>query len=211
VSVSAERGDERRFNPTSGTAAGWFGVGLAAIVLVLILLDDRSLPTIRFALVTAIFALLVWCYMLRPRVVIGSAEVELRNAFSSWHVPLAEVRRVAVRAVTRIYTDDARFDGVAVGRPVRSLRGGRTSTSRAVGLAGLGATYMTDQNAKPKGPQGDLDADGVADFVTEQILLAADRARSAADHGGTPRRSWARLELAGLALLAVAFVASFLV
>lgn len=208
MSATADGGDERRFTPTSGTAAGWFGLGLAALVLVVVLVDDQSLPTVRFCFVTAIFALLVWCYMLRPRVVIGAAEVELRNAFSSWHVPLADVRRVAVRAVTRVYTDDSSFDGVAVGRPVRSLRG-RTSTKRPVGLAGLGATYTMDQNARPKGPQGDLDADGVADFVTEQILLAADRARTEPRGDGVARRSWARLELIGLVALALAFLVSF--
>jgi len=210
VSAIGGGGDDRRFTPTSGTGAGWFGVGLAALVLVVVLLDDRSLPTIRFCFVVGIFGLLVWCYMLRPRVVIGASEVELRNAFSSWHVALADVRRVAVRAVTRIYTDEGRFDGVAIGRPVRSLRG-RTSTKRAVGLTGLGATYLMDQNERPKGPQSTLDADGVADFVTEQILLAADRARDASQPGGPPRRSWARLELAGLVLLTAAFVASFFV
>ncbi|MGY2873927.1 hypothetical protein ACVW00_001117 [Marmoricola sp. URHA0025 HA25] len=209
MSASADSGGERRFTPTSGTGAGWFGLVLAGLVLVVVLVDDRSVPTIRFAFVTAMFGLLVWCYMLRPRVVIGTREVELRNAFSSWHVPLAEVRRVSVRAVTHIHTDDGRFDGVAVGRPVRSLRGGRTSTRRAVGLTGLGATYTMDQNAKPKGPQGDLDADGVADFVTEQILLAADRARAEPADDRGPRRTWATWELSGLVLLAVAVVVSF--
>jgi hypothetical protein len=219
VSVSAGQGDDRRFAPTSGTGAGWCGLALAAFALVVVLGDDRSLASIRFALAVAIFGLLVWCYMLRPRIVIGSVEVELRNAFSSWHVPLADVRRVAVRAVTRVYTDDARFDGVAVGRPVRSLRGGRTSTKRPVGLAGMGATFTMDDNATPKRPQGTLDADGVADFVTEQLLLAADRARSETRddgvhdgaHDGAPHRSWARFELAGLVLLVAGLVVTVLV
>jgi hypothetical protein len=219
VSGSADAEQDRRFTPTSGTFAGWSGLAMVALVLVVVLVDDRSLPTLRFSVAAAMFGVLVWCYMLRPRVVIGAAEVELRNAFSSWHVPLADVRRVAVRAVTRVYTDDARFDGVAVGRPVRSLRGGRTSTKRPVGLAGMGATFTMDDNATPKRPQGTLDANGVADFVTEQLLLAADRARSVTHddgvhdgtHDGAPHRSWARYELGGLVLLVVGLVVSLLV
>jgi hypothetical protein len=201
VSGSAGRGDARRFTPTSGTAAGWAGIVIAVFVLVVVLSDDRSVGSFRFSFVVGLFGLLVWCYMLRPRVVIGTSEVELRNAFSSWHVPLAEVRRVSVRAVTRVHTDERRFDGVAVGRPVRSLRPGRTERKRPVGLPGLGATYAMNNDPTPTRPSSDLDADGVADFVTEQILLAADRARAEHAAGRAARRSWASLELVALVLL----------
>jgi len=210
VSASAEQGGVRRFTPTSGTTAGWIGLALAAFVLVVVLVDDRSVGSLRFAMLVAIFGVLVWCYMLRPRLVIGASEVELRNAFSSWHVPLAEVRRVAVRAVTRVYTDDRRFDGVAVGRPVRTLRPGRPARRQTVGLPGLGGYTMTEQPT-PKGSPGDLDAAGVADFVTEQLLLAADRARATPSDAGAPRRSWARLELGALMLLAIGVVVTLVV
>jgi len=210
VSLSAEQGDDRRFTPTSGTTAGWIGLALAAAMLVVVLVDDRSVGSLRFSLVVAIFGVLVWCYMLRPRVVIGPAEVELRNAFSSWHVPLAEVRRVAVRAVTWVYTDDRRFDGVAVGRPARSLRPGRATRTQSVGLPGLGGLTMAEQPAPPRA-HGDLDANGVADFVTEQLLLAADRARATPTAAAPAHRSWARLELGVLVLLVVGLVVSLLV
>jgi hypothetical protein len=210
VSASAEHGDDRRFTPTSGTTSGWIGLLLAAFVLVVVLVDDRSVRSLRFAMLVAIFGLLVWCYMLRPRLVIRAAELELRNAFSSWHVPLADVRKVAVRAVTRVYTEDRRFDGVAVGRPARSLRPGRTARRQSVGLPGLGGYTVAEQAAPPRGP-GDLDADGVADFVTEQILLAADRAREAPSRDVAPHRTWALGELGALVLLVVGVVISLLV
>jgi hypothetical protein len=189
---------------------GWTGVAIAVVAIVLLLFGDHSLETTRFAFVVGIFGLLVWCYMLRPRLVIGAAEVELRNAFSSWHVPLADVRRVAVRAVTMVYTDERRFHGVAVGRPVRSLRGGRQSKGPAIGIPGLGARYADLDHATPQQIKGNLDADGVADFVTEQILLYSDRARSVAHPELAPRRSWAWAELGALALLVVGLVVSLL-
>ena len=207
MSGSAGADEDRRFTPTSGTFAGWSGLAMVALVLVIVLVDDRSLPTLRFALAAAIFGLLVWCYMLRPRVVIGASEVELRNAFSSWHVPLAAVKKVSVRAVTRVSTDDADFDGVAVGRPVRTLRAGGKTDRQSVGLPGMGAAALPFDGSAPT-VRGQLDANGVADFVTEQILLAADRARSGAPVERVPHRSWARLELAGLVVLSVAFVSS---
>jgi hypothetical protein len=208
VSVSAGRGDERRFTPTSGTVVGWSGIAVVCGVLVFILVDDRSVVSVRFALAVAMFGVLVWCYMLRPRLVIGPAEVELRNAFSSWFVPLADVRRVAVRTITRIYTDERHYDAVAVGRPVRSMRGGRSGGRGAFRMPGLNPSFTIEDTPVLKRPQATLNADGVADFVTEQILHAADEARDTSQGGGSAHRSWALPELGGLALLAGAFVVS---
>jgi hypothetical protein len=177
---------------------------------VFILVDDRSVVSIRFALAAAMFGVLVWCYMLRPRLVIGTVEVELRNAFSSWFVPLAAVRRVAVRTITRIYTDERHFDAVAVGRPVRSMRGGRSGGRGVSRLPGLNPSFTIEDTPALKRPQATLNADGVADFVTEQILHAADEARATSQGGETPHRTWAWPELAALALLAVAFAVSML-
>ena len=205
----AGRGDERRFTPTSGTTIGWCGLALVVGVLAFILVDDRSTVSIRFAFAVAMFGMLVWCYMLRPRLVIGSAEVELRNAFSSWHVPLAEVRRVAVRTITRIYTDDGQYDGVAVGRSVRSLRRGGAGPRRAFRMPGLNPSFSIEDTPALKRPQANLDSDGVADFVTEQLLVAAERARTEGPtSGGTPYRTWAVPELTALLVLAAGFAVS---
>jgi hypothetical protein len=212
--VSASAADphpDRLFRPTSGTAVGWTGVVLASIGLVAALVDDHTLGGARFALAAAIFGLLVYCFMLRPRLVIGRSHLELRNPFGSWHVPLAGVRKVVVRAVTRVYTDDRRFDGVAVGRPVRSMVRGKHGRQASVGVPGLGATRITEDPTATRAPRGQLDTDMVADLVVEQILLAADRAREAAEPTGTPTRSWAWPELTALAVLVVALVVSLLV
>lgn len=212
MGTSAAEGDAARsFRPTSGTVVGWVGIVVVVVAVVDVLVDGHTLSGIRFALGAAIFGLLVWCFLLRPRVVIRSADLELRNPFGSWHVPLAGVRRVVVRAITRVYTDEGRFEGIAVGRPVRSLARGRRTQRQTIGVPGLGATHRTMPAEPARRPKGDLDADMTADFVVEQILAAADRARAAAPAPGTPTRTWAWLELGLLAVLVAALVVSLLV
>ncbi|RNM13525.1 hypothetical protein EFL26_10955 [Nocardioides pocheonensis] len=206
----AGTGDERSFRPTSGTALGWTGVVLAAASVVDVLVDGHGLGGVRFGLGAAIFGLLVWCFMLRPRLVIRSADLELRNPFLSWHVPLVTVRRVAVRAVTRVWTDDRRFDGVAVGRPARSLRHARPSTRDTIGLPGLGGSRISTPVEATRPQKGQLDPDMTADFVVEQILFAADQARERSQPSGTPTRSWAWPELGLLLVLVVGLVVSLL-
>ena len=209
TATPAEDGEERRFHPTSGTAMGWIGVGLAAIAVVAVLYDGLSVSGARFALAAALFGLLVWCFMLRPRVVLGRTEVELRNALSSWHVPLASVRRVMVRAITRVSTDDAHFDGIAVGRPLRTLTR-RTPPPPRVGLPGLGQSAALAAGGEPAQPRGQLDVNAVADFMVERVLQAADRARESGHPPGTPRRTWAWIELGALVALAIGLVLTFL-
>jgi hypothetical protein len=209
VSASVPEGtDVRRFTPTSGTASGWVGVTLAGLAVVLALLGDHSVRGVRFALAAAVFGLLVWCFMLRPRLVIGPSVVELRNPFNSWHVPLASVRKVSVRAVTRVHTDDRRYDGVAVGRPVRSLMRARPARQQTIGLPGLGGVRLPDDPDAARVPKGQLDADMVADFVVEHILLSADRARSTPDEPPAPRRSWAWPEIVMIAVLVAGLLVS---
>lgn len=206
----AGSGDARSFRPTSGTGLGWTGMVLAAAAIVDVLVGGHGLGGARFAFGAAIFGVLVWCFMLRPRLVIGAADLELRNPFLSWHVPLVTVRRVAVRAVTRVWTDDRRFDGVAVGRPARSLRYARPVARDTIGLPGLGGRRVTAPAEATRPQKGQLDPDMTADFVVEQILFAADQARERAQPSGTPTRSWAWPELAALSVLVVGLVVSLL-
>jgi hypothetical protein len=206
--TAAEPSEERRYKPTSGLLTGWLGVGLAVAVLVAVLLDDHTARGTRVGFLAAVCGVLVWCFMLRPRLVIGSTEVELRNPFTSWHVPLASIRRVAVRAVTRVHTADRRYDGVAVGRPVRSLMRARPQRQQSIGVPGLGGRRMNENADAARIPKGQLDADMVADLVVEQLLTLADRAREAGQQPEQPRRTWAWVELTLLALLVVGLVVS---
>lgn len=209
TATPAEHGEVRRFHPTSGTAVGWLGVVLAAIAVFAVMYDGVSVRGARFGLAATLFGVLIWCFMLRPRVVLSRTEVELRNAFSSWHVPLAAVRRVMVRAITRIDTEDGHFDGIAIGRPLRTLTH-RTPPSPKVGLPGLGQSMALGAAVEPAQPRNQLDANAVADFLVERVLEAADRARESGQPVGTARRSWAWIELGGVAVLTVALGVTFL-
>jgi hypothetical protein len=206
----AEHGEERRFHPTSGTAVGWLGLGLAGVAVVAVAYDGLSVSGARFAVAAALFGLLVWCFMLRPRVVLGPTEVELRNAFSSWHVPLAGIRRVMVRAITRLDTDAGAYDGIAVGRPLRTLTR-RPPPPPKVGLPGLGQSSALAPGGEPAQHRNQLDANAVADFMVERVLEAAARAREVGQPTGTPRRSWAWLEIGCLVVLAITLLVTFVV
>jgi hypothetical protein len=50
----------------------------------------------------------------------------------------------------------------------------------------------------------------VADFLVERVLQAADRARESGQQPGTPRRSWAWLELVALVALVGGLAVTFL-
>lgn len=207
-----EQGGERRFHPTSGTAIGWLGIALAVLAVVVVALDDLTVRGVRFALVAVAFGVLVWCFMLRPRLVIGRTEVELRNALSSWHVPLERIRTVSVRAITRITTDDGSYDGIAVGRPMRTLRHLPNTKPARIGIPGLGISIAEPAPAdRSMRRRTQLDANAIADFAVERILEAAEEARTASTPARTPRRRWAWIEIAALAAVVVALVVTLVV
>jgi len=207
--ASRKPDDDRVYTPTTGTVSGWTGLVIAAAFVIAVVASDWSVGGARYALAALIFALLMWCYMLRPRVVIGGSEVELRNPFSSWHVPLVDVRRVEVRAVTMLTTDERRYDGVAVGRPARTLLKGNQQRTRFLSTPGRTMRLPNEPEAT-RLQRGQLDANAVADLVVEQVLFGADQARERGERSRPARRSWAALELGGLAALALALVVTLL-
>lgn len=209
MSAHAEQGDEPIYTPTSGTMSGWVGLGITVIVLAAVLVDDRTLHGLRYAVAALVFGVLVWSFLLRPRVVVGARELELRNPFSSWHVPLAGVRVVEVRAVTRVSTDDRTYEGVAVGRPARSLLRGGQQRTRFLDTPGR-SIRLPDEPEATRRQRGQLDANAVADLLVEQVLYAADRARESGEAPAPARHTWAVPELAALAVLVTGLVVSLL-
>jgi hypothetical protein len=189
--------DEERFGPTSGVLIGWIGLALCAAGLVASVRVDHSADGVGRALAVALLGVLIWCYMLRPRVVIRRSTLVLRNAISEWHVPLASVQTVVVRAVTRVKTADGRYDGVAVGRPVRKM--------------------IRDSSSQPRGPasrplqKGPSHGDVIPDFVVERIAHASDHAREFGQPAGPASRAWAAPEIALMLVLAVGMVIAFVI
>ncbi len=171
---------QQSYGPSSGTIVGWIGVVLAAVVVAVLLANERSAGGLRSALAVALVGVVVWCYLLRPRIIVRPATLVLRNAFSDWEIPLASVQEVAVRTVTGVYTADRRYDGIAVGRTVRAILRSRSHGS----------------------------TDETADLVTAQIMRATARARERGEEAGTPVRRPAYPELVLLVSLAAALLVS---
>lgn len=209
MKASREPGDDHVYTPTSGTASGWIGLAIAGVFVVAVLVSDHSIGGVRFALAALLFGLLLWCYMLRPRVTIGGTDVDLRNAFSTWHVPLVDVRSVSVRAVMMVSTDERRYDGVAIGRPARTLLRGNQQRTRFMATPGR-TMRLPNEPESTRSPRTQLDANAVADLAVEQILFGADQARERGQQSRPVTRSWAVPELAGLAVLVVGLAVSLI-
>lgn len=203
---------EQRYGPTSGVFTGVVGlVGCAAVVVVAVV-DGLSSTSLRFVFAAGIAGVLVWAYMLRPRVVLeaGGRTLLLRNPFVDLRVPLAAVRTVGVRAVTTVKTEEERFDCVAVGYPVRRLvrGGGAVDPSPTVGLFGR---MMRLPSPPPPAHSPRLSEMSVQEAMTEQVLYAADQARLQGHPEAPVERRLAVPELVVLGGFLVAFVVALLV
>ena len=200
---------EQRYGPTTGGFTGWLGVVMCTAAGVSALMQPDA-GEIRFALVLALTGMLIWCYLLRPRIIVREpATLVLRNAFSSWVVPLAAITVVRVKAITRVEAGDLAYDGIAVGRRVKSMVRG-TTVRRGEGFADAGRALGDPPRRERKHGVANT-PEAIADLMTEQILAAATRAREAGQVAGPARRTWAWVELALLAALVLGFVATYLV
>jgi hypothetical protein len=191
----ATKAGEQTYGPTSGVITGWFGLLVCAVVVVVASFDSSGS---RFHWLTGalLVGLMLWAVMLRPRIVVREpGEVELRNPFSAWVIPLAAIDVVAVRAVTNIEAVGKTYTCAAVGRRLRKMR----SVER----------YGADP--APKSRRTDtLNAEGLADLMTEQVLSAAAMARRTGHDPGPVTRVWAVPELVLLGVFVVALGVSFL-
>lgn len=110
------------FGPTSGLFTGWFSGALFVVGGVIVGLSG----SIGWGALLLALALVLWCFLARPRIVLEAGSLELRNAFSSWVVPLAAIDDVSVRHTTVVTVDGSTYVGDAVGRSaLEVLRGGR--------------------------------------------------------------------------------------
>lgn len=175
------------FKPTSGMLLGTVGIVVAGLVVVLVVLTERSVGGLRTALVAALVGLLVWMVLLRPRVRVYADTLVLRNMTSDVHVPLASVDSVAVRHALIVRVDDERYSCPGIGKSTRSM-------------------------VRPEG-RGPSLLSGSQDYVRFVETTLEDLARSARRDakGEQPpvRRQWAVPELAAAGLFVGALVLSF--
>jgi hypothetical protein len=200
---------EQRYGPTTGTGTGWLGLAMCAAGSVPLLMHPDAART-RFAVVLGLAGVLIWCYLLRPRIIVQEpTTLLLRNAFSSWVVPLAAVTVVRVKAITRIEVGDLGYDAIAVGRRVKTMVRGAT-VRHGDGFADAGRALGDPPRRERKHPIADT-PEAIADLMTDQILAASVRAQETGQPVGPVRRTWARVELALLAALLLGFALTYLV
>ncbi|RNL78583.1 hypothetical protein [Nocardioides marmorisolisilvae] len=201
---------EQKYGPTTGAFTGWVGLVLCLGSIAALLTGGPTHATLRFALVLGVVALLVWCFVLRPRVIVREPNtLLLRNAVSTWELPLAAITRVGVKAITRVHLGDTPYDGIGVGRRVRNMVRGQV-IKRGDGFADAGRALGDPPRRERKHPSANS-PEAIADLVTEQVLAAAERARDAGQPTDPVRRSWAWPELVLFAAVAIGFAVTYVV
>lgn len=191
-------GARRSFGPTTGLVTGWAGLLIVAAVVVLTLLEDRSPAGIRVVLGALVCGLVLWCYLLRPRVVLDHDRLELRNAFSTTVIPWLRVGEVLVRTVTRVYVGEKVYVGTAVGHSARSMMRAARKERKTLVAEPYESTRVVDQP--------------LPSLIEEAIRERADRAHEMAGpeaQRGRVYRRWAVPELVALGVLLAAFAVSF--
>jgi len=202
---------EQKYGPTTGALTGWLGLVLCVGGIVP-LLTDPTAGRIRLAFAIALAGVVVWSFMLRPRIIIREQEPStllLRNPFSTWQVPLAAINRVQIKAITRVEVEGAGYDGVAVGRRVKAMVRGPV-VKHGDGLLTPGLRLGTPPRREPKHPSA-TSPEAIADLLTEQILAASDRAKESGQPTEPVLRHWAWVELVLLAAGAVGLAVTYLV
>lgn len=198
---------ERRYGPTSGGLLGVLGLLLCAATLVYVVVGGIHQVSARVGIATLAAAVLIWAYLLRPRIIVeaGGDTLVLRNPIITYRIPLSAVRMVGVKVVTTVKTADARYDAVAVGYSLRKvIRSGRAHT-------GASPLVMQPQFRMLEPPPTRRVERAEQDVMTEHVLAAAQQARERGLADSPVVRTVAVPELVALAALAVAFLVTFLV
>jgi hypothetical protein len=191
------------FHSTSGQTTGFSGLTLAVAGLVWVLTTVHTAVGVRLALAFALFGVLSYAFMLRPKVHVTSGVLHLVNPFETTAIPLALVSRVTVRSATHVQVDQKRYIGVAVGRKTREMARPRGEAGGMASPFGLGVGRLTSNTAST--------TERVPDLLEEYVgTLARDAARESGDPSLVVRRDWTWWLIAPAAALAVALVVSFL-
>ncbi len=203
--VSAPRAGDFDFPATSGQVTGFAGLLVAVGGTVWVLVTVHTAVGVRLAIALALFGVLTYAFMLRPRVRVTPGVLHLVNPFETTAIPLALVSRVAVRSATHVHVDQKRYIGVAVGRKTREMARPRGEFAAGTGSPfGLGLGRLTS-GTEPT-------TERLPDLLEEYVgTLARDAARETADPSLAVRRDWAWWLIGPAAGLAAALLVSFLV
>lgn len=177
-----------RFHPTNGRVIGLVGLACAAVILALAIAAQDTGRALGVAILALLGAVLLWAVMLRPAVWTTERHLVMRGMFHTDTIPLRTIERVAVGQVLAVFAAGRRFVSAAIGYSTRE-----TARQRSHARTGRGA------------PGTAVDTYQV--FVEERLthLAKEDRERYA-DGDSEPHRSLAWPEIAGVAVLLVAYV-----
>ena len=186
-----------RFHPTSGWFLGILGLGAAAVVIVIAVVDWDPGTPLGVGILAALGALLVWVALLRPALWVTSSDLVMRGMFHTDRIPLVAIDKVAVGQVLAVFVGERRFVSPVIGYTARQ---GMKARMVAPGAAQSGASPIESHQKFVEAriahlAQDTRDRAGVRQGSPEQLALAAD-----------VRRSYAWPEIAGVVVLSLAFV-----
>ncbi len=191
------------FHSTSGQMTGISGLTLAVGGLIWVLSAVHTVVGVRLGVAFALFGVLSYAFMLRPKVHVTSGVLHLVNPFETTAIPLALINRVSVRSATHVHVDQKRYIGVAVGRKTREMARPRGEVGGMASPFSLGVGRLTSGTPRT--------TERVPDLLEEYVgTLARDAARESGDPVLAVRRDWTWWLIAPASVLAVALVVSFL-
>ncbi|UMG93287.1 hypothetical protein [Nocardioides sp. TF02-7] len=181
-----------RFSSTGSQVLGWIGLAAVAVAVVLGIVD-RDLGYAAWAWpLCGLVAVVLWVALVRPSVTVERERLVLRNMLETVTIPMAAIEQVGVGQMIAVRVGDKRYTGTGISRSRRQSR--KDSGRGEDDLANLSPGGLLESRI------GRLAEDaravrGVRLMSDEQAALAAE-----------VRREPARVEIALLAVLAVAFV-----
>lgn len=212
--------DVQPFTATSGRLTGLLGLATTAFIGVMFVVSAPPHVAVPGVIACAFAAVLLWGAMLRPDVTVVHDDLRMRNLFETVTIPLAGIDTVMVRRYLVVRAGGVKYVCPAIGRSLRKTVRSEMKWSGGSQLT-PGVSFPSDSSVLATSQakrQGEID---YSDFVEQRILHLAVAAR--VKHG-IEERSEEEYELgqqsvrrvfwpvvAGLVLLAVAFVTALLV
>jgi hypothetical protein len=160
---------------------GWFGLALAAALLVLTFVEGTGLGNWALASAVVLFGAVIAVVYIRPGLVLHEDHLLVRNALSDVVIPWPAIETIGVRHVMEVDVGDRVVRALAFGRTLRQQRRHAAATAKV----------------------GEMD---YTEFVVDRVrTVARERGglRTGAPDGAAPVGSWRWLEIGVLLALAV--------
>ncbi len=172
-----------RFTPTSGRLTGWLGLVLAGVVLVIAIVDWDAGSPLGVAIAAILGGLLVWMALLRPALWTTRQDLVMRGMVRTNRIPLVTIDRVVITQLLAVGAGGRRYLSPVIGYSTRQTVKGRARSAPTL-------------QPEPSHQQ----------FVETRINQQVHEARERHEPDLGVRCAWAWPELAGCALLVLAFV-----